>query len=148
ESLPDVTGDLLALARQLAVEPVGGLAVGVADVVHPDHHLEADPLLALDRPVGDADLEGVSPRLAAGRAAAHLLPVAVEVPAPEVARLHLRDPTRRARGTLSRAAHRPRGGRIEPPDRRAVVMDRRVLLVEFHVEAEVEVVVAEAALIV
>src|SRR5262245_57822398 len=92
EPLAEVAGDLVAVAGQLAVEPVRLLAVGVADVVHLDHELEADPLLPLDDLGSHAVLEAVAPGLAARRAAAHLLPIAVEGPALEVARLDLGDP--------------------------------------------------------
>jgi len=145
EALSEIARDsVVRVAAKSPVKPVGLLAVGVANIVHLDHGFQADPLLLGHSSRRYADLERVPPSLPSRRAPTHILPVAIEVPTREVARLNLAGPSCTAFGSFACSALGPRRGRMKTNQPAPVVVNGRVFLVEFHVEAEEEPVVAVA----
>lgn len=72
------------MGDQFAVNPEGLFPVGIANIIHLDHLLDANPfpLLHLERLIVD---KAIPPGLSARRTAAHLTPVGVVVPGPSFA---------------------------------------------------------------
>ncbi|MEX2187893.1 MAG: hypothetical protein WD875_13900 [Pirellulales bacterium] len=117
-----------------AVDPHRLFAVRLADVVHLDHHLNANPPPPLDFEALVAN-EAVAPGLAARRAAAHFAPVRVEVPSPGVAERLDAGPKRLiARRRNAGLDARPAAGRVVAADAGAEVMDRPTILGELDVK--------------
>ena len=89
-----------------------------------------------------------APALRSARASSPRRPVAVEVPGVDAARLDLRAPSCVGLWTSAGPALSPRRGRVEANQPAPIVMNGGVLLVELHVEAKKELIVAVAPVLV